>query len=87
MKNPLMTVVFASCAVLGAQAVADDSSKSANYGDKTQMMKDCMERQKAANSSLTHAAMETVCKNEAKGNATKDGNDLATAPKPNTEDK
>ena len=85
MKNFMMSVLFAACGVLGAQALADDYSKPANSGDKTQMMKECMERQKAMNSSMTHAAMETVCKNEAKGNATKDGNDLATAPKPNTD--
>ena len=44
-------------------------------------MKDCMARQKATNSSMTQAAMETLCKNEAKNGQTKDGNDLATAPK------
>ncbi|MDP9087700.1 MAG: hypothetical protein M3O26_03030 [Pseudomonadota bacterium] len=85
MKNLVMSLVFAAGAVLGAQAIADDSSKAANSGDKTQMMKECMERQKATNSSMTHAAMETVCKNEMKGNGTKDGNDLATGPKANTD--
>ena len=44
-------------------------------------MKDCMARQKATNSSMTQAAMRIVCKNEAKNGQTKDGNDLATAPK------
>jgi hypothetical protein len=36
--------------------------------------------QKATNSSMTQAAMETVCKNEANKHQDKDGNDLATAP-------
>jgi hypothetical protein len=82
MKSPIMAIALAALVVISAQAVADDSSKTKNSADKTQTMKECMERQKAANSSMTHAAMETVCKNEAKGSGTKDGNDLATGTKP-----
>jgi hypothetical protein len=84
MKSPMMSIALAALVVIGAQAVADDSSKTKTSADKSQMMKDCMDRQKATNSSMTHAAMETVCKNEMKGSGTKDGNDLATGPKSNT---
>jgi hypothetical protein len=42
-------------------------------------MKQCMARQKATNSGLTHLQMQTTCKNEMKSNKThKEGNDLAT---------
>jgi hypothetical protein len=50
------------------------------WGKGPQTMEECMARQKATNSSLTQAAMETVCKNEVGGQKNKDGNDLATAP-------
>jgi hypothetical protein len=86
MKTPMVSIALAALVVVGAQAMADDSSTTSNpSADKAQMMKDCMARQKATNSSMTQAAMETVCKNEIKGNGQKDGNDLATGPKPNTD--
>jgi hypothetical protein len=43
-----------------------------------------MDKQKASNSSMTQSAMETVCKNEMKKH--KDGNDLATGPKPDKQE-
>jgi hypothetical protein len=88
MKSPMISIALAALVVISAQAVADDASKTKHpAADKAQMMKECMERQKATNSSMTHAAMETVCKNEAKGSGTKDGNDLATGTKPDAPDK
>jgi hypothetical protein len=60
------------------QAIGDDSTPTST--PREQRMKDCMARQKATNSSMTQAAMETVCKNEAKNHKDKDGNDLATGP-------
>ena len=59
---------------------AYSSADEAPAQSKHQMMKDCMAKQKAANTGMTQEAMKTVCKNEAKGSQTKDGNDLATAP-------
>ena len=86
MKNSMTSIALAALVAISAQAVADNSNKTANNStDKMQMMKDCMDRQKAMNTGMTQAAMETVCKNEAKGNGTKDGNDLATGPKNNTD--
>jgi hypothetical protein len=78
MNRTIITVALAGLVAIGAQAVADDSAKAP--ADKAQAMKECMERQKASNSGMTQSAMETVCKNEVKKQ--KDGNDLATGPKP-----
>jgi hypothetical protein len=87
MKNSLMPIALAALVLTGVQALADDSGAAAKTSaNKAQMMKDCMARQKATNSSMTPAAMKTVCKNEVKGNGTKDGNDLATGPKSSTPD-
>jgi hypothetical protein len=60
------------------QAIGDDSTPTSTQ--REQRMKDCMARQKATNSSMTQAAMETVCKNDAENHKDKDGNDLATGP-------
>lgn len=78
MKRTMITLALAGLVAISAQAIADDSTKPPP--DKAQMMKECMEKQKATNSSMTQSAMETVCKNEV--NKHKDGNDLATGPKP-----
>ena len=53
---------------------------ASDKGQDAQTIKECMAKQKATNSRMTQQAMETVCKNEAKKNKTKDGNDLATGP-------
>lgn len=86
MKHSMMSAGLVALIALSAQAVANDAVK-AGTPNKSQAMKDCMDRQKASNSGLTQSAMETVCKNEAKGNGQKNGNDLATGPKSNTPDK
>jgi hypothetical protein len=74
MKNLVKVIAVLGFVGLSAQTIADDPS---HY---SQAMKDCMAKQKAANSNLTQAAMETVCKNETKPQKDKDGNNLATAP-------
>jgi hypothetical protein len=71
--NKLATICMTGLLAVGAQAFADDSSMTQN-----QSFKDCMEKQKATNSSMTQTAMETVCKNEAKRNKSKSGNNLAS---------
>jgi hypothetical protein len=78
MKRTIISVALTGLVAIGGHAIADDSAKAP--ADKAQLMKECMERQKASNSSMTQSAMETVCKNEV--NKHKDGNDLATGPKP-----
>jgi hypothetical protein len=76
MTHKMTTVLLVGLVAICGQAMGDDSTPT----QREQRMKECMDRQKASNSSLTQAAMETVCKNEAKGHKDKDGNDLATAP-------
>jgi hypothetical protein len=78
MTYKMTTALLAGIVSVSGLAIADNSTPTPTQ--KEQKMKDCMARQKASNSSLTQAAMETVCKNEAKNGQTKDGNDLATAP-------
>jgi hypothetical protein len=70
--------IIAGLVAAGSQAIADDSTNTP--AQKQAAMKECMDKQKATNSSMTQTAMETVCKNEAKRKKDKDGNDLATAP-------
>jgi hypothetical protein len=78
--KPIMTgFILAGLAAVGGQAIADDSPTPTQSQSHTDM-KDCMDKQKATNSSMTQEAMETVCKNEAKRHKDKNGNDLATAP-------
>jgi hypothetical protein len=77
MKFKMTTALLAGLISICGQAMGDDSTSTSQSAQK---WKECMDRQKATNSSLTQAAMETVCKNEAKGHQDKDGNDLATAP-------
>jgi hypothetical protein len=84
MKHAIGLIVLSGCIALSAQAIADDTSTDTSSQsttmDKSQAMKDCMAKQKATNSGLTHEAMKTTCKNEISGKKTKDGNDLATGP-------
>jgi hypothetical protein len=77
MKPTMTGLILAGLVAVGGQAIADDSPTPAQSQNA---MKDCMDKQKATNSSMTQEAMETVCKNEAKHHKDKNGNDLATAP-------
>lgn len=80
MKGILNPIIVAGLVMVGAQAIADEPTPTAT--NKDQMMKDCMAKQKATNSSMTQSAMETVCKNQIEKQQ-KDGNDLATGPQAN----
>ena len=83
MKLLIKTAILSTLLVAGAQAIADDSlsATAMTQAQKKQMWNDCMAKQKADNSTLTQAAMETACKNEMKkSQLQKDGNNLATAP-------
>lgn len=63
----------------GTQAAQASSSNAAT--NKSEAMKDCMARQKANNTGLTHLQMKTTCRNEVKAQKTHtQGNDLATGP-------
>lgn len=80
MTYKMTTALLVGLVSICSQALGDESTPTS--ARQEQRMKDCMARQKATNSSMTQAAMETVCKNEAKKQQgkDKDGNDLATAP-------
>jgi hypothetical protein len=79
MTRDAIKTLLAGFVLFSCYAVADDPTNSTPSKDK--QMQECMAKQRASNSHLTQAAMETVCKNEIDGKGTKDGNDLATAPK------
>jgi hypothetical protein len=82
MERGLKIAALTALMALSAQVMADDSSTTP--ANKDQLMQQCMDKQKAANSGMTQTAMETVCKNEV-NKKMKSGNDLATgtqAPKP-----
>jgi hypothetical protein len=83
MHATMKPLFIAALMIFSAQVIADDTPMAADAPtattDKHQMMKDCMAKQKAMNSNMTHAAMKTVCENQV-SKPQKDGNDLATAP-------
>jgi hypothetical protein len=88
MKHSIKLVLLTGIIGVSSYAIADDASSSMssstnNSTNKTQMMKDCMAKQKAANSGMTHEAMKTTCKNQVY-NKTQNGNDLATGPQAGT---
>ncbi len=66
------------------QSAAQSTSGGTDYSNsgssnKPETMKQCMARQKATNSSMTHEAMQTTCKNEMKQQKLQQqGQDLAT---------
>jgi hypothetical protein len=80
MRSIITSLVVTGLVFFGTQAISQDSP--ATSANKEQMMKDCMAKQKATNSSMTQEAMETVCKNQIEKKQ-KDGNDLATGPQAN----
>ena len=86
MKSLLISAAMAGVIVSGSCAFAADQTQpatqsgqySSDAGSKDKSMEQCMARQKATNSGLTTAQMQTTCQNEAK--TRKNGNDLATGP-------
>jgi hypothetical protein len=62
----------------GSQAQSENNNSVSGNSSK-ESMKQCMSRQKAANSGLTHLQRQTTCENEMKASKMrKNGNDLAT---------
>jgi hypothetical protein len=84
MQRSLLAIGLTSMVLLSAPLSAQDSTAHSKKETVAQRMKECMDRQKASNSGMTQAAMETTCRNEAKRDGTKDGNDLASGPKAKT---
>jgi hypothetical protein len=65
MKNTIHTTVFAGLLLCGAQAIADDSMSHVTM-TKSQMMKECIEKQKTADVTMSKAAMTRMCKDQLK---------------------
>lgn len=65
----------------GADSGYSNSGYNHSGSSKPETMKECMARQKSANSGMTHEAMHTTCRNEMKQRKMqKQGQDLATGP-------
>lgn len=60
MKRTYIPIVLAAIAGLGSQAFADDMSQH------RQMMKECMDQQKAQDSSMSKEQMRKACKEQMK---------------------
>src|ERR1700728_3789509 len=95
MKRILMSAAFTGLVAVGSYAIGQSdqpqsgqSAQSTQGGtdysnsgssNKPETMKQCMARQKSTNSSMTHEAMQTTCKNEMKQQKMQQqGQDLAT---------
>lgn len=64
MNRILPLIVTAACVLGGAHAFADAQMNQPTAAQKHQMMKDCMSKQMAANSSRSKAEMKQSCKEE-----------------------
>jgi hypothetical protein len=65
MTRLLYSSVFAAAALLGAQAFADDSVSRATP-TKHQSMKECIEKQKTADVTMSKSQMARICRDELK---------------------
>jgi pentapeptide MXKDX repeat protein len=71
MKYAIRIVLMVSALSCATQAFAQDtsskdSSTKPSMSEKHQMMKDCMDRQKASNPSMSKSDMRKACKDEMK---------------------
>jgi pentapeptide MXKDX repeat protein len=72
-------MLFAALIVSGSQAFADDAKKSDSMtSEQKQMMKDCMAKQKAKDSSMSKDDMKKACMSNMKMQS---GHMDSTAPK------
>ena len=95
MKRILMSAACTGLVAIGSYAVAQSDQPPAGQSaqstaggtdysnsvssNKPETMKQCMARQKATNSGLTHSAMQTTCRNEMKQQKLQQqGQDLGT---------
>ena len=65
MKHSIHSMTFVALTLCGAYALADDSMNHVTM-TKSQSMKDCIERQKAADVSMSKAEMKRICKDQLK---------------------
>jgi hypothetical protein len=65
MNRSINSIAALTLALCAAQAMADDSVSRATPTDH-QMMKECIERQKTADVTMSKAAMTRLCKDQLK---------------------
>jgi hypothetical protein len=65
MKHIINSLVLIGFAVCGAQAYADDSMSRTTPTDQ-QLLKDCIEKQKTADVTMSKAEMTRICKDQLK---------------------
>jgi hypothetical protein len=65
MKHTINSMTFVALTLCGAYALADDSMSHVTM-TKSQSMKDCIERQKTADVSMSKAEMKRICKDQLK---------------------
>jgi hypothetical protein len=65
MKAYLYGSILIAATLCGAQAIADDSMSHVTM-TKSQMMKDCIEKQKTADVTMSKAAMKRMCRDQLK---------------------
>jgi hypothetical protein len=65
MNRAFSSLVLVAAIFAGAQAIADDSMNHADM-TKRQLMNDCIEKQKAADVTMSKAQMKRICKERLK---------------------
>jgi hypothetical protein len=65
LKHIINSMTFVALTLCSVHALADDSMNHVTM-TKSQSMKDCIERQKTADVSMSKAEMKRICKNQLK---------------------
>jgi hypothetical protein len=64
-RHSIYSVTFIALTLCGVQAIADDSMSHVTM-TKSQSMKDCIERQKSTDVTMSKAEMKRFCKDQLK---------------------
>lgn len=66
MNRVIVSLAIAGFMIAGTESFADDAMGHGTMTEKHQMMKDCMAKQKAANSGMSKSDMRKACKDQMK---------------------
>ena len=66
MRHTTAIILCASLAVIGVQALADDTNSDRPVISHKQMMRDCMAKERAANSGASEQDMKKTCRDKIK---------------------
>jgi hypothetical protein len=86
MKYALTPMILTALIFTGTPAFADDMKSDSMASQHKQMMKDCMARQKAQDSSMSEHAMKSACKAEMKAKMDSDKMDSSHMGQPGVGD-